>query len=90
MHDNVTLFSNRFAKDPDFEIETLLEKGALKIAKPCSDQFISNLFLVPKRDGTSRPIINLKELNLKKKKFFCNNNNIYIYIYIYYRFGEFF
>ena len=44
-------FSQTDSQKIDFEIETLLEKGALRIAKPCSDQFISNLFLVPKRDG---------------------------------------
>ena len=47
----------------DLEISALLEKEALHVIKPVSDQFISNLFLVPKRDGKSRPVINLKDLN---------------------------
>ena len=47
----------------DREISALLEKEALHVVKPVSDQFISNLFLVPKRDGKSRPVINLKDLN---------------------------
>ena len=47
----------------DLEISALLEKEALHVVKPVSDQFISNLFLVPKRDGKSRPVINLKDLN---------------------------
>ena len=46
------------------EVATLLEKGALNTVKPVSDQFLSSLFLVPKRDGKSRPVINLKELNV--------------------------
>ena len=33
------------------------------MVKPVSDQFISNLFLVPKRDRKSHPVINLKDLN---------------------------
>ena len=47
----------------DLEISALLEKEALHVVKPVSDQFISNLFLVPKRDGKSRPVISLKDLN---------------------------
>ena len=47
----------------DPEISALLDKEALHVVKPVSDQFISNLFLVPKRDGKSRPVINLKDLN---------------------------
>ena len=45
------------------KIDALLEKEALHVVKPVSDQFISNLFLVLKRDGKSRPVINLKDLN---------------------------
>ena len=45
------------------EIATLMEKGAITRVTPVSDQFVSNLFLVPKRDGSSRPVINLKDLN---------------------------
>ena len=48
----------------DSEAATLLEKGALNMVKPVSGKFISSLFLVPKRDGNSRPVINLKELNV--------------------------
>ena len=47
----------------DQEISALLEKEALHVVKPVSNQFISNLFLVPKRDGRSRPVINLEDPN---------------------------
>ena len=45
------------------KISELLQKGALTSATPDSDQFVSNLFLVLKCDGGSRPVINLKDLN---------------------------
>ena len=30
---------------------------------PCADQFLSQTFLVPKKDGSSRLVINLRPLN---------------------------
>lgn len=45
------------------EVDVLLVKEAIKKVQNPSDEFISNIFLVPKKDGTSRPIINLKNLN---------------------------
>ena len=45
------------------EIHTLLEKGAILRAKPTDPGYYSNLFIVPKKDGGSRPVINLKALN---------------------------
>ena len=40
----------------------MLEKGAIREAIHCKDQFVSHLLLVLK-DGGQRPVINLKELN---------------------------
>ena len=51
------------SKKIEAEISELLQKGALTNVIPDSDQYVSNLFLVPKRDGGSRPVINLKDLN---------------------------
>ena len=53
------------------EIGKLSEKGAIKTVQPCVGQFLSQLFLVPKKDGSQRPVINLKPLNLliQKQKF---------------------
>ena len=59
----VLQFSKSDSAKIDAEIQSLQQKGALKQVPPESDQFLSNLFLVPKRDGTSRPVINLKGLN---------------------------
>lgn len=45
------------------EVQSLLRKGAVAVANPCQDQFISRLFLVTKKDGSFRPVVNLKPLN---------------------------
>ena len=46
------------------EIESLLEKQAIvRLTPPLSPGFYSSVFVVPKKDGGWRPIINLKELN---------------------------
>ena len=47
----------------DQEIEQMQLKGAITKVKPCEDQFLSNIFTVPKKDGGNRPVINLKYLN---------------------------
>jgi hypothetical protein len=56
-------FSHTESEKIDIEITALLDKGALNKVEPVSGQFLSNIFLVPKRDGKSRPVINLKDLN---------------------------
>ena len=47
----------------DQEVKEMLSKGAIQKVKPTRDHFISNIFLVPKKDGGNRPVINLKKLN---------------------------
>lgn len=47
----------------DCEIDKLLNKGAIRRACFHSNQFISNLFTIPKKSGDLRPVINLKPLN---------------------------
>ena len=61
-------------KHPDISkaIRQLLEKGAVeRVVNPLSPGFYSRLFLVPKKDGSLRPIIDLSILNrhLVKEKF---------------------
>ncbi len=45
------------------EIEKLLQKGVIQPCIKESDDFISKIFLRPKKDGTHRLILNLKKLN---------------------------
>lgn len=51
--------------------QKLVSKQAIKEVREVPNHFLSQLFLVPKKDGSQRPVINLKPLNLfiKKQKF---------------------
>ena len=40
-----------------------MEKGAIQEVSENEDGFYSRLFLVPKKDGQMRPVINLRPLN---------------------------
>jgi hypothetical protein len=40
-----------------------LAKGAISKTEYSTDKFISNIFLVPKKNGKLRPVINLRQLN---------------------------
>ena len=45
------------------EIQKLINKGAVTRVCPCISQFLSPIFLVPKKDGSYRPVINPRPLN---------------------------
>ena len=45
------------------EIEKLVKMEVLSAVEPCADQFLSNVFIVPKHDGGHRLILNLKHSN---------------------------
>lgn len=45
------------------EVCKLPAKGAIKVVSPTSSQFLSRIFVVPKRDGLHRPVVNLRPLN---------------------------
>jgi hypothetical protein len=53
------------------EVSELLKKEAIEVADPTSPGFYSTFFVVPKRDGGLRPVLNLKPLNqyIQYKKF---------------------
>ena len=48
----------------DKEVSKLLERKAISHSVMTKDSFVSNLFLVPKKGGEMRPVINLKDLNV--------------------------
>ena len=45
------------------EIQAMLGKQAIRVVQPDQRGFVSQIFLVPKKDGGYRPVINLKALN---------------------------
>ena len=45
------------------EVFEMLEKGVIQKVVPNQGKFLSNLFLVGRRDGGNHPAINLKNLN---------------------------
>ena len=45
------------------EVESMLEKGAIRKVPYSPDQVLSNIFLREKKEGTFRPIIDLKRVN---------------------------
>jgi len=45
------------------EVQKLIAKGAVRRVTPCADQFLSQIFLVPKKDVSYRPVVNLRPLN---------------------------
>ena len=49
------------------EIQSMLEKQAISLVEESSESFFSQMFLVPKKDGRQRPVINLKRLNQSVK-----------------------
>ena len=45
------------------EVQELCRKQAVKRVTAKDSQFLSQIFLVPKKDGSQRPVVNLKPLN---------------------------
>ena len=56
--------SQKDAQLMNTEVLKLLEKRAIVVVDPPHTQgFLSRVFLVPKKDGSQRPVINLRQLN---------------------------
>ena len=47
----------------DLEVEKLLRKGAIEEVEPCENQFLSNIFMIPKKGGERRPVVDTRDLN---------------------------
>ena len=48
----------------DNDIQEMVLKGAVEIVDPFPGQILSNLFIVPKKNGSVQPVINLRCTNL--------------------------
>lgn len=57
------LFSQAESEAVDIEIDKLMRKGVIEPCMEESNDFISKIFLRPKKDGSHRLILNLKSLN---------------------------
>ena len=47
----------------DLEVEKLLRKGAIEEVEPCENQFLSNIFTIPKKGEERRPVVDMRDLN---------------------------
>lgn len=45
------------------ECQVMQEKGAIQPVHEREDQFVSSVFVIPKKDGRQRPVIDLRQLN---------------------------
>ena len=45
------------------KLKEMLLEGVIQPVSPCKNQYLCKLFLVSKRDGGNRPVVNLKYLN---------------------------
>ena len=62
-HPTLQILNQEQSKLVKEELKEMLLKRAIQSVSPFKNQYLSNLFLVSKRDGGNRPVINLKHLN---------------------------
>jgi len=54
---------SHISKKQPLEVDKLLLKGTIKIVTPCHNQFLGKIFVALRKDGSHRPVINLRPLN---------------------------
>ena len=47
----------------DKEIVDLLKKGAIEVCSHTPGEFVSNIFMIPKKSGGNRPVIDMRVLS---------------------------
>ena len=68
-------FSDQETAQIDEHISELFRKNAIKEFEHEKGEFISNIFLCPKKDGGARVILNLKKFNLNLEKISFSHGN---------------
>ena len=53
-------------KQVDLEVKAMLEKGCISKVCHSKEEFLSSLFLISKKGGGNRPVINLKGITCAK------------------------
>ena len=56
-------FSDEEKKLIELKVQKMLQKGAIRHVSSHPRQFVANLFIIPKKSGDLKPVINLKPLN---------------------------
>ena len=69
-------------KAVDEQVQELLQKGAIVKTEFSSDKFISNIFLVQKKNGKVCPVINLRKLNQYEEYHHFKQENLKIVLYL--------
>ena len=47
----------------ELDMEKLVRKGAIEEVELCKNQFLSNIFKIPKKGGGRRPVVDMRDLN---------------------------
>ena len=71
-------FSVKEKKFIDLEVQKMLQKGAIRCVSFNPRQFVSNLFIIPKKSGDLRPVINFL-LSTKKSRFLFPHKRWYFW-----------